>query len=158
MGGPVLFVFPGVRDSLPLVRIFTRSIWARGVRSHRLGGWGCTNSSQETVAPTDQFKPAPPKCTNPIHSNLTNIRFTQVLALQLPMGSPQQKSPGRPAPGENGSRIVACQNRPPHRVHRIAGTAPNAPSQQISLATKPSPGCLLTGASSAVCSHEFRTT
>ena len=108
------FVFSGARDSLPLVRIFTRSIWARGVRSHRLGGWDCASASQETIAPTDQFKPVPPKYTNPIHSNLTNIRFTQVLALQLPMGSPQ-KPPGRSAPGENGSKIIACQNRHPHR-------------------------------------------
>ena len=136
-----VFVFSGVGDSLPLVRIFTRSIWARGVRSHRLGGWDCASSSQDTIAPTDQFKPVPPKCTNPIHSNLTNTRFTQVLALQLPMGSPQ-KPPGRPAPGENGSRIVACQNRPPHRVHRIAGTTPNAQASRF-----PSPQSLLPGAS-----------
>ena len=137
--------------------MFTRSFWARGVRSHRLGGWGCANSSEKTVAPTEQFKPVPPKCTSPIHWILTIIRSKQVPALDLAMGSPQN-SPRRPAPGENGSWIAACQNRHTHRVQRIAGTCSNAPTQQTPLLAQPSLRCLLTSSLSTVCSQTLRTT
>ena len=143
MGGPVFFVvFPGVRDSLPLVRIFTRSFWAHGVLSHRLGGWGCANSSWETIAPTDQLKPVPSKCTIPIHSILTIIRFTQVPALELPMGSPQN-SPRKPAPGENGSWIAACQNRHTHRSAAHCGNM----LQMLQPSRLPSSHSLFSGAS-----------